>query len=139
MSLEDTNLFIKTQLLPPSHTTQHNRRVGPYAGGVIFMTRDAFQQVGGWEERIKGWGGEDDHMTIKIQKLIQHTYELQNSLAFHLYHRQTNLFGSKILQDENPHYKINLQHIENIRSMTTEALRQECNQLFSQIGKPLPE
>lgn len=138
LSLDQTKFFLKTNVLKKEiYHTQSNTRIGPYAGGVIFMTRDAFNKVGGWEEQIKGWGGEDDHMTIKIEKIIQKKFELQSSYALHLYHRNNNLFNHPTLHTENPHYQNNLRCIEQVKNTPTAQLIEHCRALLPQIGKPL--
>ncbi len=38
-------------------------------GGCVWLTRDAFDRVGGMDERYVGWGGEDDDM---LARLLRH-------------------------------------------------------------------
>jgi len=137
LSLNKTSFFITTQSINYEHYKDQSTRIGPYAGGVIFMTRDAFIKLGGWEEQIRGWGGEDDHMTIKINRRLKHTFEINNSFALHLYHRPNNLFNDPSLKTENPCYQNNLQQIANIKNMTEIELEEYCKNIFPNIGKPL--
>ncbi len=98
------------------------------------MTRKAFEILGGWEERIRGWGGEDDHMTIKIVKLIGYVYELDQSFAMHLHHEGGNLYGRQDLCEINPHYPQNLKRIAEIQNMSIEEIKKMCLDLLPQIG-----
>ena len=138
LSLEATQLFLSVPSLERAYReNKNNSRVGPYAGGALFMTREAFNTVGGWEERIKGWGGEDDHMTIKINTLLQQTHEIKSAFALHLYHRANYLFNSPDLHLENPNYQINLACIEEIKNMEKSKLQAKCKAILPTIGKPL--
>ncbi len=39
-----------------------------FAGGVFLITRAAFMRVGGWDERFRGWGGEDNAMSYQLER-----------------------------------------------------------------------
>ena len=110
------------------------KRLGPHAGGIIIMTKQLFELVGGWEEEIKGWGGEDDHMTIKLTKLADNMQELDR-VAFHLNHENSHLFDTSLLATANPNYLNNLQCIENIRHLSKENLQKQCDEKFAIIGQ----
>ena len=60
-----------------------------FGGGLFFMRTDAFRQVGGWDERFVGWGGEDDAMTYKIERSRLSAVELDEHPAIHLWHRRS--------------------------------------------------
>lgn len=126
-----TNHFIETQLV--TRRLQHTRRVSPYAGGIVFFTKQAFEAVGGWEEKICGWGGEDDHMTIKIKKILGSIHEVRPSFALHLYHPGSNVYQQALAQ--NPHYLKNLEQIRLVKKMTSTELHHMCKQIWPQIGK----
>lgn len=52
-----------------------------------FVIRSAlFDQIGGWDERFVGWGGEDDALSFKLQRRRTPTLELADNVAFHLWH-----------------------------------------------------
>ncbi|HVJ75794.1 MAG TPA: galactosyltransferase-related protein [Casimicrobiaceae bacterium] len=55
-------------------------------GGWFAIRRDAFAALGGFDERFVGWGGEDDAMTIKVERARLATYELDGEPALHLWH-----------------------------------------------------
>ncbi len=55
------------------------------AGGVFAIQAARFGQIGGFDERFLGWGGEDDAMTLKIQRTRPSVVAL-DAPALHLYH-----------------------------------------------------
>lgn len=55
-------------------------------GGWFAMRRDAFAALGGFDERFVGWGGEDDAMTLKVERARLSTCELDPGPALHLWH-----------------------------------------------------
>lgn len=55
-------------------------------GGWFAIRRDAYAALGGFDERFVGWGGEDDAMTIKVERARLATFELDPGPAFHLWH-----------------------------------------------------
>jgi len=57
-----------------------------YAGGALLITRGAFAHVGGWDERFRGWGGEDDAMSYKLERARISGVELDRRPALHLHH-----------------------------------------------------
>jgi N-terminal domain of galactosyltransferase len=54
-------------------------------GGVFAIQARRFLQIGGFDERFLGWGGEDDAMTLKIQRVRPSTMVL-DACALHLFH-----------------------------------------------------
>lgn len=132
---ESTEKFIATEKFSG---LDGKMRIGTYAGGIVFMTREAFKTVGGWDERIYGWGGEDDHMSIKIVRLLGHTYEIKSPFAVHLYHESgsliDNLDKAGILK-VNPHYDENLKILMELQAMSDEELKGQCEKQFELIGR----
>lgn len=58
-----------------------------FAGGMVIFKRSAFEEVGGWDERFYGWGGEDTAMTYKINKILEKDRCVKMEFnAFHLFH-----------------------------------------------------
>jgi len=110
------------------------KRLGPHAGGIIFMTKQLFKIVGGWEENIRGWGGEDDHMTIKLTKLADKMQEIDGR-AFHLKHENSHLFDTSQLASVNPNYLKNLECIEHVRNLPKDELQKQCNKKILLIGQ----
>lgn len=55
-------------------------------GGLFLIRKDAFAFLGGWDERFRGWGGEDDALTYRLQRARLSTVELDERPALHLWH-----------------------------------------------------
>jgi len=96
-----------------------------YSGGMLFMNKNNFYKIGGWDEQMRGWGGEDDLMTHKIFNLLSSRTLEQK--AYHLYH-------SRGINDNHlhTHYHINLNRLGFIRSLTGSSLLNEVEKY--QIG-----
>ena len=76
----------------PAPGAENREGVGEFivfAGGVVLITRAAFMRVGGWDERFRGWGGEDDAMSYKIERSRMPAVELDQRPAVHLWHARS--------------------------------------------------
>lgn len=57
----------------------------PFANsGVVAIPRAAFDAVGGFDERFKGWGGEDDAMRAALETIWEPPTRI--GIAYHLWH-----------------------------------------------------
>lgn len=61
-----------------------------FAGGLFVLHRDAYLQLGGFDERFVGWGGEDDAMTMKLQRAGLALSEVGDEPALHLWHPRSH-------------------------------------------------
>lgn len=77
-------------------------------GGVFGIQAHYFAGIGGWDERFVGWGGEDDALTMKIQRLRPSVHEV-NALALHLHHPRAAA--------AHPHYASNLALLDQYRQL----------------------
>jgi GT2 family glycosyltransferase len=89
-------------------------------GGVFALQSGIFARLGGFDERFLGWGGEDDAMSLKIQRLRPSMVQL-DALAMHLYHPRSlpNL-------QSHEHYANNLRLLAPYRDLPEVAV----NRLF---------
>jgi len=76
----DNEYFLST----PLKTRESN-----ISGGIMFINRKAFWKIGGWDEEITGWGGEDDIFDNKISKCLK--LKLFSSISLHLLHEKIYL------------------------------------------------
>lgn len=59
--------------------------LGPPGGGIVVLTRDAYETVGGIDVRFLGWGGEDVSLGWALRALVGRERRLDDPL-FHLWH-----------------------------------------------------
>ena len=78
-------------------------------GGMFAIRADAFYHVGGWDERFVGWGGEDDALSLKIQRANMQVAAL-DGVALHLWHPRA------VEQMERRHYLENVALLESLRA-----------------------
>lgn len=57
-----------------------------YAGGVLIIRRDLFEEAGGFDERYAGWGGEDESFCRAVDTLCRPSLMLPGDI-YHLWHR----------------------------------------------------
>jgi hypothetical protein len=55
-------------------------------GGLLVVSRDAWDRVGGYDERYIGWGHEDSHMSTML--LAHANWDRIEGNAWHLFHRR---------------------------------------------------
>lgn len=60
--------------------------VGPRAGGILMITREAWEVSGGMDPRFRGWGGEDISFAKALHTLVGPCHRLA-APAWHLWHR----------------------------------------------------
>lgn len=106
------------------------RKLYTFAGGLLIMTRDAFESIGGWDERFEGWGGEDDAMShVIFNRLKTKTFNLPN---YHIDHPHENITGNN-----HPQYKENKALVEEILTINGPALDRYIERTrTSEIGNP---
>ena len=122
-----THEILASKSIPPRFDGKPRAGI-TYSGGLIFMTREAIQTVGGWDERLWGWGAEDDLMTTKINKLLPKTLSL-NYNALHLWHPISPA-------THTTDYKNNVAIYKEILKMPAHQLRTLCKTQFQSIGNP---
>ncbi len=59
----------------------------PLGGGINIVSRNNFEKVGGFDERFKGWGSEDDAFRMSLDNICGKHFNL-NTTMWHLYHPQ---------------------------------------------------
>lgn len=55
-----------------------------FSGGMLLITRQAFDKIGGWPEYIRGWGREDNILSEYITTKLSH--QTLPGTAYHLFH-----------------------------------------------------
>jgi glycosyltransferase involved in cell wall biosynthesis len=115
---EETNNFIKAinedrskVLSDPVQRTNFRNGIMNLCSGIVFFRKDGLKEIGMWEEIFRGWGGEDNAMSIKFQKLRKPT-EILKGKCFHLFHNRTTY-------DTNKHelYRLNKSRLHEMANM----------------------
>ncbi len=57
-----------------------------FCGGNFFIRAQTLMELGLWDERFLGWGGEDDAMSFKLQRARVSAMEFDSRPAIHLHH-----------------------------------------------------
>lgn len=79
---------------PPDDWERDLDQEYPFANsGVVAMPREAFELAGGFDERFKGWGGEDDAMRAVFETLWRTPERI--GIAYHLWHPRPPEHSSK--------------------------------------------
>jgi len=60
----------------------------PGVGSICILKHEAFDIVKGFDERFKGWGGEDCAFEMSLETLCGQRYQPPGSKIWHLYHPQ---------------------------------------------------
>lgn len=101
-----------------------------FCGGAYVMRKDAYLDLGGQDERFRGWGGEDDAMSMKVG-LLEHIAVNRNAVAYHLFH-------APVTPDPEAHtwYRENLALLEEYRRMRPVELKVLCSRQRGTMGNP---
>ena len=79
-------------------------------GGCVIVHRDAWEQVGGYDERFRGWGGEDRAFAMALETLVHPGFRYPAPI-YHLWHPTpvNERFGQ-------PDWKYNQELLERYRA-----------------------
>jgi hypothetical protein len=106
-----------------------------FAGGVFLITRAAFVHVGGWDERFRGWGGEDDAMSYKLERARVSGVELDSRGAIHLHHERVNTSSADASTKAQPHYAANIALLADYRRLESEEMQRFAEIQMQVIGR----
>jgi predicted glycosyltransferase involved in capsule biosynthesis len=95
-----------------------------FCAAIVMMRKDSFYYIGGWPEEFKGWGGEDDVVAYKIERLLKcKTYPF---VSYHLYHKRNPISSSERMPG-NKEYINNCDIMDRIIRMSDEEFIEYCN------------
>ena len=107
-------------------------RVGeqpPLCGGVYVMRAEVYERLGGQDERFRGWGGEDDAMSMKVRALCPRVAVARGAVAYHLHHPR----HAEIPVDA-PDYRNNVAILREYQGLSREALDALCTAQRQTMG-----
>ena len=90
-----------------------------FCGGNFFIRRQAFLELGLWDERFLGWGGEDDAMSYKLQRARVSAMEFDSRPAIHLHHERA---APTVGMPPHADYANNVLLLQRYREYSDEAL-----------------
>jgi hypothetical protein len=92
-----------------------------YAGGLFLIQRHVHAAMGGWDERFRGWGGEDDALSYRLERARVPALELDARPAVHLHHerKREDTFGQ-------PHYEANRELLQAYRRYSDAELKRQA-------------
>lgn len=116
---------------PRARSERGNREQLPFCGGAFFMRRSMHRQLGGFDERYLGWGGEDDALSTKLLRSTSSVASLESRSAIHLWHARDyeHTFG-------DPHYPANRARLKRLRRADKESLIFLCDVQRQIMGNP---
>ena len=83
---QETTAFRNTMsFIPPKREPSRAN----LAGGTFFIRRESLGTVGGYDERMRGYGKEDPLLSIKVMKCLNYVYRSFNT--WHMWHAKTAL------------------------------------------------
>jgi predicted glycosyltransferase involved in capsule biosynthesis len=83
------------KLAPEDIIHDTNPLAGHWYGAMIhILPREAFDIVGGWDERFRGWGGED-HAAMRATDTLYWPHKTLPSKVFHVWHPMIGADGIK--------------------------------------------
>jgi predicted glycosyltransferase involved in capsule biosynthesis len=92
LDLEQSQAFLREKSLPTEvgKAKQSNRRqYGEalcLAGGVFVIRKSTYLELGGFDERFLGWGGEDNAFSELVTHQVSKSAVLKDGVAWHLWH-----------------------------------------------------
>lgn len=71
-----------------------------YGAMIQIVPREAFEMVGGWDERFRGWGGED-HSIMRATDTLYWRHKVIRGPVYHLWHPMLSKAGTDIWVEWN--------------------------------------
>ncbi|MBI6874622.1 galactosyltransferase-related protein [Clostridium aciditolerans] len=90
---EQTNILLQKEAdvtLRDTKFTDYSSFSGSM-GGMNILPRSCFEKVGGFDERFKGWGCEDDAFSLAVYYMCGPFTRLNGNSMWHLYHPRASL------------------------------------------------
>jgi GT2 family glycosyltransferase len=83
-----------------------------FAGGVVLLKTATFEKIGGWDERFRGWGREDNAMEQKMAYLGIHRIVMPFQ-GYHLYHSRKQDQKTHTNSQKNLDYLEEYSHLDD--------------------------
>jgi glycosyltransferase involved in cell wall biosynthesis len=101
-----------------------------FCGGICVFRREVYFALGGMDERFLGWGGEDDAMSVNLERHTDRIAVQRDTLAYHLWHpRSPGRY-------QHPHYRHNLALATHYRDCDQPTLERQRAKQRDSMGDP---
>jgi predicted glycosyltransferase involved in capsule biosynthesis len=102
-----------------------------FAGGLFLIQRELLLRLGGFDERFRGWGGEDNAMTRKLKRARIQAWQSVGPPALHLWHPYSfeTTYGS-------PHYADNRRLLDEYKGYSDAEFTRLCEAQRRLMGNP---
>jgi len=133
MTEGETENYIQDKVLPDSpengrgYDRGHIKESLCTAGGIYIITREFFVRTGGMDERFSGWGGEDDVMSIKLQRMSPRVAIARNATGWHMWHPRGERY-------DHDGYQLNRNLLQHYQQMDKNEISSLCRQQYTGIG-----
>jgi len=101
LDLDQSDHYLKTGELPDTAKSNESTNRSHFgerlclAGGIFVINKSIFTQLGGFDERFRGWGGEDDAFSLLVQSRVTRSAIFRSGFAWHLWHPRVDISNSK--------------------------------------------
>ena len=114
----------------PAQDRRHESENLCFCGGLFLIERSFFFSIGGMDEDFRGWGCEDDAMTLKILAFSCRTATGKSRPALHLWHPRAR----KSMQDND--YTRNRELLTSYYSLSREGWESLVETQKMSMGRP---
>jgi len=104
LSKGQTEQFLRDDVLPEVRDSEYFENRNQFgeklclAGGIFVIRRSSYLDLGGFDERFLGWGGEDNAFSVEVQKGLSKSAILRKGIAWHLWHPRQDVSQSQDYQ-----------------------------------------
>jgi hypothetical protein len=106
------------------HCSQSNYKKSHIFGGVAMINKEQFENINGFSNQFKGWGGEDDNFKTRVMRYYRATHRPGRYLSL----------PHKIIGRTNPNYKNNVKLYHDKISNRSLDESDGLNNLVSYLG-----
>ena len=124
---KNSDIYINTHKI---NVTSNPRGAMNFSSGICMLSKLFLDTINGWDERFRGWGGEDDAITYSLNALNIKKIELTDC-CYHLYHPRSKNDGTHYHEN----YDNNLKILNEYHNNFTSVLEYKKTQTIGDINK----
>lgn len=112
----ETRMFLRW---PPQARHRFQARHRNLGGGLLVVSREAFDRIGGYDERFVGWGHEDSDINTRLLAYVG--WELGSGNAWHLWHPRDDAHTPERSRNRAMMVDVQRRHRQSIRRASERA------------------